>query len=91
MPSEAEKLGLVNRVVPKGQVYEAALEIAKNIASKSSYTLRLAKKALTYGLEASGMDAALFIERGASGIAATGEGFEEGVKAFLDKRPPNFK
>jgi len=89
--AEAEKLGLVNKVVPKGQVYEAALEIAKKIASKSSYTLRLAKKAVTYGLEASGMDAALFIERGASSIAATGEGFEEGVKAFLEKRPPNFR
>jgi enoyl-CoA hydratase len=89
--AEAEKLGLVNKVVPKGQVYEAALEIAKKIASKSSYTLRLAKKALTYGLEASGMDAALFIERGAAGIASTGDGFEEGVKAFLEKRPPNFK
>ncbi len=89
--SEAEKLGLVNKVVPKGQAYEAALEIAKKIATKSSYTLRLAKKALTYGLEASGMDAALFIERGAASIASAGDGFEEGVKAFLEKRPPNFR
>jgi len=89
--AEAERLGLVNKVVPRGKVYEAALEIARKIASKSSYTLRLAKKALTYGLETSGMDAALFIERGAAGIASTGDGFEEGVKAFLEKRPPNFK
>jgi enoyl-CoA hydratase/carnithine racemase len=87
---EAEKLGLVNKVVPKGQVYAAALEIARKIAGKSSYTLRLAKKALTYGLEASGMDAALFIERGAASIASNGDGFEEGVKAFIEKRPPHF-
>lgn len=88
---EAYRLGLVNKVVPKGQVYEAALETAKKIADKSSYTLRLTKRVLTYGLEASGMDAALWIEKGAASIAAGGEGFEEGVKAFLEKRPPNFK
>jgi enoyl-CoA hydratase len=89
--AEAEKLGLVNRVVPKGQALQAALETAGKIASKSSYTLRLAKKALTYGLEASGMDAALFIERGAASLASEGEGFQEGIRAFLEKRPPQFK
>lgn len=88
---EAERLGLVNKVAPKGQVYEAALEIAQKIAEKSSYTLRLAKKALTYGLEVSGMDAALFIERGAASLASEGEGFQEGIRAFLEKRPPKFK
>lgn len=88
---EAEKLGLVNKVVPKGQAHEAALETAGKIADKSSYTLRLAKKALTYGLEVSGMDAALIIERGAASLASEGEGFQEGVKAFLEKRAPKFK
>jgi len=88
---EAERLGLVNKVVPRGQAYGTALEIAKKIAEKSSYTLRLTKKALTYGLEASGMDVALFVERGAASLASEGEGFQEGVKAFLEKRPPQFK
>jgi enoyl-CoA hydratase/carnithine racemase len=88
---EAEKLGLVNRVVPKGEALQAALETAAKIASKSSYTLRLAKKALTYGLEVSGMDAALFVERGAASLASEGEGFQEGIRAFLEKRPPQFK
>jgi len=88
---EAERLGLVNKVVPKGEAYQAALEVARKIAGKSSYTLRLAKKALTYGLEASAMDVALFIERGASSLASEGEGFQEGVKAFLEKRPPQFR
>jgi enoyl-CoA hydratase/carnithine racemase len=88
---EAEKLGLVNQVTPQGRAYEAALEIAGKIAKKSSFTLRLAKKALTYGLEVSGMDVALFVERGAASLASEGEGFQEGVRAFLEKRPPKFR
>jgi enoyl-CoA hydratase len=88
---EAEKLGLVNKVTPKGQAYDIAFQIAQKIADKSSYTLRLTKKALTYGLEVSGMDVALFVERGAASLASEGEGFQEGVKAFLEKRPPKFK
>lgn len=88
---EAYRLGLVNRVVPKGQAYESALETAKKIASMSSYTLRMAKKALTMVTEVSDMDTALWCERGAAFVSSVGEGFEEGVKAFLEKRPPNFK
>jgi enoyl-CoA hydratase len=88
---EAEKLGLVNKVVPKGEALTAALEIAGKIAGKSSYTVRLAKKALTLGLEVSCMDTALFVERGAASLASEGEGFQEGVRAFLEKRPPKFK
>ncbi|MBI5584805.1 MAG: enoyl-CoA hydratase/isomerase family protein [Deltaproteobacteria bacterium] len=88
---QAEGLGLVNRVTPPGRAYETTLEIARKIAAKSSYTLRLAKKALTYGSEVSGMDVALFVERGAASLASEGEGFQEGIAAFLEKRPPQFK
>lgn len=88
---EALRLGLVNRVVPKGQVYESALETAKRIASMSSYSLRMAKKVLTMVMEVSDMDVALWCERGAVFASSAGDGFEEGVKAFLEKRAPNFR
>jgi enoyl-CoA hydratase len=88
---EAFRLGLVNRIVPKGQAYESALETAKKIASMDSRTLKMAKKALTMVTETSDMDTALWCERGAAFITSTGEGFKEGVSAFLEKRPPKFK
>ena len=88
---EAFRLGLVNRVVPKGQAYESALETAKKIASMDSRTLKMAKKALNRITETADMDTALWCERGAAFIASTGEGFKEGVSAFLEKRPPKFK
>ena len=87
---EAFRLGLVNRIVPKGQAYQSALETATKIAAMSSYTLRMAKRALAMVNEVSDMDTALWCERGAAFVASTGEGFKEGVSAFLEKRPPNF-
>jgi enoyl-CoA hydratase len=88
---EALRLGLVNRIVPKGQAYESALETAKKIASMDSNTVKMAKKALTMVMETADMDTALWCERGAAFIASTGDGFKEGVSAFLEKRPPKFK
>jgi enoyl-CoA hydratase len=88
---EAFRLGLVNRVVPRGQAYESALETAKKIAGMSSETLKMAKKAIALVAEVGDMDAALWCERGAAFITSTGEAFKEGVSSFLEKRPPNFK
>ena len=88
---EAEKIGLVNRVLSRSQLYEVVNEIAKKLANKSSLALRMAKKAMNYGLEVSSMDAALFVERGAACIVSAGEDSQEGIRAFLEKRPPKFK
>ena len=88
---EAFRLGLVNRIVPKGQAYESALETAKKIAFMDTNTLKMAKKAINTVVETADMDTALWCERGAAFIASTGEGFKEGVSAFLEKRPPKFK
>lgn len=49
--SEAEKIGLVNKVVPDGQLQEVAYEMGKEIASLSPVAIRLAKKALRHGME----------------------------------------
>ncbi|MCK4784762.1 MAG: enoyl-CoA hydratase/isomerase family protein [Desulfobacteraceae bacterium] len=49
--SEAEKIGLVNKVVPEAELKKATYEIAKKIASLSPVAVRLAKKALRHGME----------------------------------------
>jgi enoyl-CoA hydratase len=89
--NEAERIGLVNRVVPREQLYEVAEEIAKKLVNKSSFALRIAKNAINYASETPDIDAALFMEREAACVVTMGEDSKEGFNAFLEKRPPKFK
>ncbi len=87
---EALRVGLVQRVVPKGQAVEEAKKLLKKILTKGPVAVRMAKKAINEGLGMSlrgGED----LEAQCQGICFSTEDKVEGVKAFLEKRPPNFK
>ncbi|HEV8438647.1 MAG TPA: enoyl-CoA hydratase-related protein [Methylomirabilota bacterium] len=87
---EAKALGLVNHLVPRGQARAKALEIAAVIADNGPVAVRQAKKAINWGGETdleTGM--ALAIE--AYNNTVTTEDRLEGVRAFNEKRKPQFK
>ncbi len=87
---EAKALGLVNHLVPKGQARAKALEIAATIAENGPIAVRQAKKAINWGAETdleTGM--ALAIE--AYNNTVTTDDRVEGVRAFNEKRKPEFK
>ena len=87
---EAKALGLVNHLVPKGQARAKALEIAATIAENGPIAVRQAKKAINWGGETdleTGM--ALAIE--AYNNTVTTDDRLEGVRAFNEKRKPEFK
>ncbi|RLF15783.1 MAG: crotonase [Thermoprotei archaeon] len=87
---EAERLGIVNKVVPPDKLKEAVKELADKLKSKSPVALKIAKAAVNKSLETL-LSAGLAYETEAFTLCSTTEDFNEGVKAFLEKRKPEWK
>ncbi|MGH2711404.1 MAG: enoyl-CoA hydratase/isomerase family protein [Actinomycetota bacterium] len=91
MPAdEAERWGIVNRVVPRGGLDESVQELVDQIASKSQHVLRLGKRSFL-GAEDQPWGPAIdhLKEKLAENLKA--EDLVEGVTAFLQKRKPDWK
>ncbi len=88
--SEAERIGLVNRVFPAGQALEGALGIAKKIAANGPVACRYAMEAIRRGLEMGLAEGQLF-EATLFGLCAATSDTKEGMTAFLEKRPAKFR
>ncbi|MBP0962875.1 MAG: enoyl-CoA hydratase/isomerase family protein [Oscillospiraceae bacterium] len=86
---EAEKIGMVNKVVPHEQLMDEAIAMADKIKAKSPIIARLAKAACKdgYGTD---MNTALLVECLYQTVAFGTEDHFEGIDAFLEKRQPNF-
>ncbi len=83
--SEAEKIGLISRVVPSGTAFESALAVAQEVARKAPLALRFAKEAVDRGVSF-GLEEGLRLERRLFHLSfATGE-FQDGMARFLAKR-----
>ncbi|WP_369258947.1 enoyl-CoA hydratase-related protein [Streptomyces sp. R35] len=87
---EAERAGLVSRVVPDGRVLPEALEAATAIASYGRPAVTAARECVDRALETGLGDGVLFERRVFHGLFAT-EDQKEGMSAFLEKRTPVFK
>ena len=88
--NEAYRLGLVNKVVPAQDLDKAVDELAQKLLSKSSIVLGIVKLAINKGIEMD-LDSALYYEAECFGSALASEDSKEGMKAFLEKRKPEFK
>ena len=88
--AEAERAGLVARVTQDELVVEDALDLAAQIATKAPIALRLAKEQINAAYEMPLTDGLAFERRLFYLLFAT-EDQKEGMAAFLEKRPPDFK
>jgi enoyl-CoA hydratase/carnithine racemase len=87
---EAYRLGLVNKVVPAGEVVKVAKDLAKKILSKGQVAVRLAMESVDEGLKVSLKDG-LLIEADKFAEVMKSEDAHEGVNAFLQKRQAKFQ
>lgn len=88
--TEAEKMGLINKIVPAEKLMDTAMDMAKKIASKAPKALAGTKSLLNRG-SIIDFETTIQVEAGAMSFFIASEECSESVKAFLEKRKPVFK
>jgi enoyl-CoA hydratase len=88
--AEAERSGLVSRIVAADNLMQEALDVATAIASMSLPSVMMAKEAVNRAWESPLSEGLLFERRAFHSLFGTDDQ-KEGMKAFLEKRQPNFK
>ncbi len=87
---EAERIGLINKVVPKGKLKEETMKLAKELAKKSPLALQITKRAFYKAADVD-MEKAIEIANYAFSEICMLEDAKEGIDAFLEKREPVWK
>jgi enoyl-CoA hydratase len=87
--AEAERIGLVNRVVPAAELMAEARKLAAQLAKNAPIAMRYIITAINKGLEMPFAEGCVF-EATLFGLVASTEDMREGTSAFLEKRKPEF-
>ncbi|HUH40125.1 MAG TPA: enoyl-CoA hydratase-related protein, partial [Castellaniella sp.] len=88
--AEAERAGLVSRIVSPERLLDEAIEAATVIASMSLPSVMMAKECVNRAFEGGLSETLLFERRNFHALFAT-EDQKEGMRAFVEKRKPGFK
>jgi enoyl-CoA hydratase/carnithine racemase len=86
----AERLGLVSRVVPDGELDAAAQSLADDMLRNSPLGLRLTKECLNASLDAGSLEQVIAMEDRNQILCTRTEDVREGIAAFLQKRPARY-
>lgn len=88
--SEALRVGLISRVVPRDKLMDTAKEIANTIITRGPLGVRATKEAMIRGYSMT-LEEGLALEKQLATQIRTTEDFMEGARAFAQKRPPQYK
>lgn len=88
--AEAERIGLVTRVVPDDELLEAALAEADLILGNGPFGVRMTKEVMWSQLEIGSLQAGIDLENRTQVLSSFAGDMEEAMAAFLEKRPPRF-
>jgi enoyl-CoA hydratase len=87
---EALRIGIINQITPAKELTETAMSMARHLAKQSPLALKWAKKSINMGQQ-TGLSIGLDFEALVECLLFSSQDHEEGIKAFLDKRKPEFK
>ena len=87
---EAERIGLADVVVPREKLEETVMEFANKLAEKAPLALKYGKAVMTKGIDTD-LKSGLKLEQEALGALLQTEDFQEGIAAFMERRPPKWK
>jgi len=88
--TEAYRIGLVNRVVKRAELMPLVMEMGQAMASKAPFALKYVKEAIVKGLDLT-LEQGLRLEADLYCLLQTTEDRAEGIRSYLEKRPPQFK
>jgi enoyl-CoA hydratase len=88
--AEADRIGLVSRVVTDEQVVESALETARLITGNSPFGVRMTKEVMWSQLEIGSLTAGIDLENRTQILSSFTPDMNEALAAFAEKRPPRF-
>jgi enoyl-CoA hydratase len=89
--TEADRVGLVSRVVPDDKVIESALETAELIVGNSPFGVRMTKEVMWSQLEVGSLQAGIDLENRTQVLSSFTGDLTEAMSAFAEKRPPKFQ
>jgi enoyl-CoA hydratase len=87
---EADRVGLVTRVVPEGDAVASALETAKLIVANSPFGVRMTKEVMWSQLEIGSLQAGIDLENRTQVLSSFTGDLTEAMQAFIEKRPAQF-
>lgn len=87
---EAYRIGLVNKIINKDILMEETYKLAKKVISNSKTAMKYAKEAMNRGIETD-IETGIAIEANLFGLCFANEDQKEGMTAFIERRPANFK
>lgn len=88
--AEAYRIGLVSKVVRREELMPTAMDVAQSLASRAPLAVKYGKEAVLKGMDLP-LEQGLRLEADLYFLLQTTQDRAEGIKAFLEKRPPKFK